>query len=97
MTYNLTLLHQSNTISGLFTTANSYTTGWLLGFLILAVFFIMLMALKKWEFDDALMASSFVCFVLAAILVSAELLNLLWAIGFLVVAAFTGLYMYITK
>jgi hypothetical protein len=97
MTYNITQLQDSSTISGLFVTANDYTGGILLSLFVLAVFFIMLMALQRWEFDDALLSSNFVCFLISAILVSVELLNLLWALGFLVLMAFTAFYMFLAK
>ena len=97
MTYNLSLLTNSSSISGIVITANSYTGGLLVGLLVLSVFFIMLMALKKWEFDDALLSSSFVSFIISAILVAAGMLNLLWTLGFLALTAFTAFYMYVVK
>ena len=95
--YNLTQLQESGTISVLFSTANDYTSGLLLGLFVLAIFFIMLLALKKWEFDDALLASSFSCFITSAILASAGLLNLLWTLGFLALLSFTAFYMFVAK
>lgn len=97
MTYNLTQLQESATVAGLVTTANDYTGGLLLGLLILAIFFIMIMALKKWSFEDALLSSSFTCFVLSGILASVELLNPFWAYAFLALLAFTGFYMWVAK
>jgi len=97
MTYNLSLLTNSSSISGIVSTANSYTGGLLVGLLVLSVFFIMLLALKKWEFDDALLSSSFVSFIISAILVAAGMLNLLWTLGFLALTAFTAFYMYVVK
>ena len=95
--YNITQLQESGNVFLLFSTANDFTSGLLLGLFVLAVFLIMLLALKKWEFDDALLASSFSSFVISAILTSAGLLNLLWTLGFLTILAFTAFYMFVAK
>jgi hypothetical protein len=93
MAYNLSLLTENESLSGIFSAANSYTDGLLVGLLVLSLFFIMLLVLKRWDFLNALLSSSFVCFVISALLVAGGFLSLYWALGFLILAALTVLYM----
>jgi len=95
--YNLTQLQQSDTVYKLWVYANMSTGEILMGMLMIAVFFIMLMILKRWDFTDALMTSSFICFILSAILAYAKLLNFLFVIGFLAVLAFTILFVILSR
>lgn len=97
MTYNMTQLAASDTAQELVVYANDATDGILFALFVMAVFFIMLMALKKYDFDSALLVSSFACFILSAILVYAELLALIWALIFLIIAAGTAFYMVVLR
>lgn len=97
MTYNMTQLAATETIFDLIRYANQSTDNILMALFVMAVFFIMLMVLKKWEFDSSLLASSFVSFVISIILVYAQLMALVWALVFLVIAAFTAFYMFVVK
>ena len=96
-TYNLTQLGEVETVLGLFQFANDTTTGLMMGLFMVAVFFVMLIVLKKWEFQDALLSSSFVCFVLSAFATYADLLPFLFPLAFLIIAAFTAFYVFMTK
>ena len=99
MAYNITGIKAATTLLPLFQVANDEGTGGLLfyGFL-LAIFFVMLMTLlRKNDFPDALLSSSFVCFFLGGLLAYAKLINILFPLGFLVLTAFTGLYVYTVK
>jgi len=93
-TYNITALQEADTVFGLLEYANNSTEGMLMGGFMLAIFFVMLMVLKKWDFIDSLAASGFVCFILSSILVYGKLLNMVFPIMFLGITAFTALYMY---
>ena len=97
MAYNMTALQDATTVGKLFVFANNSTGGVLSGLMMLAVFFIMLFSLKRWEFGDALLASSFVCFILSAVLSYAGLLNLLFTLGFLAIMSLTAFYMFVVK
>ena len=97
MAYNLTELANADTIYKLVVFSNNASNTLLISLLVLALFFVMLMALKRFEFDAALLVSSFVCFIISALFVYAELLSLIWALGFLIVAAFTAMFMFIFK
>ena len=97
MTYNMTALAESDTIYKLVLYANDATGEILLVLFSMAIFFIMLMVLKKWEFEKSLLVSSFISFLISIMLVYAELIQLVWALVFLVLAAFTALYMMMTK
>ena len=94
LTYNMTALQEVDTVYKLFEYAQISSEYTLFGLFMLAIFFVMLMVLKKWEFTDSLITSSFICFVLSSILVYGKLLNMWFPIFFLGITAFTGLYMY---
>ena len=92
MAYNLTALENSQNLYDVVKFANDSTGGTLVLGMMLATFFVLLMVLKKWEFEDALLSSSFVSFILSSLLVYAELLNPMWAFGFLAITAITAFY-----
>lgn len=102
MTYDLTCMQNASGLGWLIC-ANTYTGGILFGFFIVIIYFVMLFALKRYDFDDALLASSWTCFILSAILAYAKdssgvhLLNIIFPLGFLVVAGFSALYIWATK
>jgi hypothetical protein len=92
--YNLTNLTSAADIGGVAMFANNAAGGLLFGMLILAIFFIMLLSLKKWEFDASLAVSSWTCFLLGAVLSYGHFLNIIFPLAFLAIAGFTTLYLY---
>lgn len=94
--YNLTLLKEATTLRKLFVTGNSYTSQSFTGMMMIAIFFVTFMALKKYQFPYALLSSSFACFILSIFLTYANLLNFIFPLIFLTITAFTGLYIYTT-
>jgi len=97
MTYNMTILGNAENFSDLLIYANDSTSQILVGSFMLGIFFIMLMKLKTYDFDSALLASSFSCFVLSGLLVYAGLLNLIFPLVFLALMAFDMFYMVVIK
>jgi len=97
MSYNITQLQASTTIIKLVVYANDAVDGLLLGLFIIAIFFVLLMVMKKYEFDFVLFTSSWISFVLSSILVYAKLLNFIFPLSFLALAAFTGFYLFVVK
>lgn len=95
--YNITQLQAADTVNELFVYANDVTGQVLMGLFMIAIFFIMLMVLKRWDFDKALLSSSFSCFILATILSYGRLLNFMIPLLFLIIMAFTGFYMYMNR
>ena len=95
--YNLTQLQQSDTVYKLWLYANMSTGEILMGMLMVVAFFIIMMVLSGWDFTDRLLTSSFICFILSAILAYAKLLNFLFVIGFLAVLAFTVLFVILSR
>jgi len=94
LTYNITALQEVDNIYKLFEYANTSSENTLIGMFMMAIFFVMLMVLKKWDFVDSLITTSFICFVLSSILTYGKLLNMIFPIVFLAITAFTALYMY---
>uniref|UniRef100_A0A6M3K0I5 Uncharacterized protein n=1 Tax=viral metagenome TaxID=1070528 RepID=A0A6M3K0I5_9ZZZZ len=95
--YNLTNLTSATTIQGIVQFANQTTGNLMMALLMISVFFIMLMVLKRWDFDRALLVSSFASFMLTILLVYAKMVNVVWALVFLIMAAFTAFYMVMSK
>lgn len=95
--YNLTSLQQAADVSDIFIYANTNTGGLLIGLGMLSIFFIMLLVLKKWEFTDALLVSSFISFILSSILSYGQMLNFMFPLTFLLIAAFTAFFVYTAK
>lgn len=91
--YNLTNLTNDPTVATVFLAANSYTGYALFSFLSVALFFILLMTLKKWSFPSALLTSGWVSFVLSAILAYGGWINIIFPLAYLSIAGFTMLYM----
>ena len=93
----MTDLAASTNVFDLVSFANGATGGILLVLFVMAVFFVMLLSLKKYEFDSALLVSSFSCFMISIVLVYTETIPLLWALVYLIIAAFTAFYMFVIK
>lgn len=97
MTYNMTQLQNSYTISALFNYANNSTDGVLAIGLMIGIFFILLLILKRFEFIQAIVTSSFLCFILSGILAYAGYMSIWGVLLFLIITAFSTLYMYVKK
>jgi hypothetical protein len=95
--YNLSTLSNITGLGGLVSYANTTTEGHLIGMFIVAIFFISIIKLKQYSFDAVFFAASWICFVFSAFLIWAGWLNMIYAIGFLVAAAFSALYLYTVK
>jgi hypothetical protein len=95
--YNLTDFGNAKDISDLVVYSNNLTDGVLISFLLVGIFLIMVFALKKYDFDDGLLVSAWAMFFLSAILSYGKYVNIIFPLGFLAIAAFAGLYVYMTK
>ena len=96
MTYNLTGIHSSTTISTLFTETNTLASGWLFTLFILGIFFVFLMVLLRrgYDFPIVLLSVSTICFTISAIASWASYVNIIMPLAFLAVSAFTSLYLF---
>jgi len=97
MTYNLTGLQTSVNIVDIFIWANGITGQMLFGMFLTAIFFIIMLVLKNEGFEQAIMVSSFICFVLSGFLVFAKLLNFYFMLAFIIILALTAFYVYVVK
>jgi hypothetical protein len=95
--YNLTQLQQATTMGKLVIYANNASDGYLILFFIIAMFFIMFMALKRYDFGDAILVSSFISFILSLVASFGGFLNMLYPLGFLIVTAIIGLIVFAFK
>jgi len=90
--YNLTGLTGANGIGDLLTFTNTVSGGMFVGMLLVAIFAIMVLALRRYGLDNAFLSSSWVCFLLSLLLRSANLLDIKFMLGFLIAAAGITLY-----
>jgi len=95
--YNMTELQEAVTLDKLITFVNDATSSLLVGTFIIAIFFIMFMALRRYGFVDSLLTSSFVCFVISLIATYIGWINIMFPLSFLAITAFTGLTVFIRK
>ena len=97
MTYNLTQLQDAEKVSQLFLFANSTTGGVLASGLMIAIFFVLLIVMKRYEFTHSFVTASFICFILSSLAAYAGWSNLYVVLAFLTLTAFTLLFMYIKQ
>jgi len=97
MTYNLTALNNVDSVFGVVTFADDASGGILVGLFVIAIFVVALFTLKKYEFDFALLSSSFGAFVISAILTYGGMLNLIYPLAFLAILSFTAFYVFVVK
>lgn len=95
--YNLTGLETATTVSSLVTFANDITDTYWVGFLMIAIFFVLLVSLKRYDFENAILSSGFVCFILSSILTYAGYLNFIFPLLFLITMALAGFWNYMAN
>lgn len=96
--YNLSLLTEAANVGGVATAANTYSDGILFGMGSLVFFFIMMLALKRSnEFDEALLVSCLISFIISSIMVFGDFVNIIFPLAYLILTAFTALYMWAVK
>ena len=94
MDYNMSLITDSNgNIGSIVDASNTYTNGFLTGAFLIMLFFVFMMIMKRWEFEKAFAASSFMCFVRGIILKSGGWVNLNFVLAFFVMTALSLLYL----
>lgn len=97
MTYNMTELQASETVIDLVVFANRATEMVLGNLFMIAIFIILLMVLKRHDFEETLLVSSFICFVISLLFRAAGMIHYTLIIVFMLIMAFTTLYMYVVK
>ena len=94
MNYNLTLLHNVTGVGQLVGVANDYADGMLVGLFLLSLWFIGLLAFKRYGFVEGLVVASWVCFLISLPLIYAGWLNLFFVFFYLIIASLGSLYMW---
>jgi len=92
--YDMTLMSNASSMVGLVEAANEYTGNVMVGMFMIAIFFIMLLVLKKYDFTHAMLSSSLVCFLLSLFLVYIHALNFMFPLVFLAVASFATFWLW---
>jgi hypothetical protein len=100
--YNLSGLQKATTIFDVVKFANNASsmngTPFLINGIIIGIFIILTaMMLRRYEFDDSIMVSGFLCFILSIFLRAAMLISFITLIGFGAIAGFTLFYKVVLK
>ena len=96
--YNLSELTDSGNVGGVATAANSYSDGILFGMGTIIFYFIMLLSLKRSnDFDEALLSSSLIMFVISGVFTYGGYVNIIFPLAYLAMTAFTGFFMWTTR
>jgi len=101
--YNMTCIKAAETVVDVVLCANEATTRGEIGYGILvpgfliAIFFVMLMALKKDDILESLVASSTICLILSMFLRMADLVPMMMVLGFAALTLGSVGYMVMTK
>lgn len=95
--YNQSILTSSETVWDLFSAANTFTEGKVLGLFMVGLTLILLMIMKNYEAPEGAFVVSFIMFVLSAILAFAKLLSLYYPLLFLAMTAFVALYVFVLR
>ncbi len=99
MVTNLTNITKANvTFYDMVDYSNDVTNG-LVGLMLIIVVFLILLTnfMRKYEFEEAMLASSFICFGLAIFLRAIELISFQFMIMFAVIAGLTAFWVAISK
>ena len=67
MVYNLTPVFQSNNTAEIFTALNSNSDGWIVGFILVALYIALILIFNKQDLSSTLMGTSFIMFVICLI------------------------------
>ena len=96
--YNLSKIQEALTVSDVATAANEYSQGVLYGFFMIGIFIVFLMAFKfRNDFDESLLVSSFICFVISGIATYGGFLNIIFPLTFLILTVMTGFWVWVTR
>lgn len=99
MTYNMTCIQNATSPGVLAACSNTATDGLLFGGLSVALFIILLIGLRRggYPVEDTVLVSSFALFIITAIMAYGKFLNIYYPLAYLIILAFTGLYVWVSK
>lgn len=96
--YNLTNLTANPGVVNVVSEANNYTGGVLVPLFVISIYFVLLISYSmKYDFAGGITVASWIVFVLSSLLVFVDFINILFPLGFLLLAAFGTFYLYTTK
>lgn len=92
MAYNMTALQDVSTVYQLIDYANSQTGSVLIGLFTIAIFVILLMTLKRYDFGNALLATSFITTVISLLFGYIGLISFYFSLVYAIITAGTAMY-----
>ena len=97
MTINMTGLENATNVLGLIEYVNINASGMFITLILVALFFILFMNLRKYGTLDALIGGSFPCFILSILFKSLGLINFAFVIMFFIITAFGAIFKYLKE
>lgn len=94
MSYNMTQMQAIDSVGQLFYYANQHSSSFLMGGFLIAFFFILLMKLKRYAFEDALAVSSFFTMLFSLLGTWAGLVNWYYCLFFTILMAVSAVLVY---
>lgn len=94
---NLTSLESATNVVGLIEYVNTNSSGMFIVLILLALFFILFMNLRKYGSMDALLGAGFPCFILAILFKSLGFINFAFVVLFFVITAFGVVFKYLQE
>lgn len=95
--YDTTNITNATGIFEVVKATNSLVGGVIVSFLVLAFFFIVLISLKKYDFNDAITTACFASFIVSLIFSFIGMLNFIFPLVFLLGTAFGLLWIHLSK
>ena len=97
MTINLTGLDNATNVLDLVTYVNTNASGMFITLVLVALFFILFMNLRKYGAIDALIGAAFPSFILSILFKSLGLINFAFVILFFIITAFGVIFKYLQE
>ena len=97
MAVNITELQTSEGIADIVSFANNGTGGVFLSFFVFAIFIIIILALKRYGFEQALLVAAWVSFMISLFFYVGSMVNLFIPLTFLIIGALTAFYVWATS
>jgi len=96
MAINITEFQSSNSLVDVVSFVNNSSGGLFVSLFMLAFFFVLFLNLRKYGTTDALLSSSFACFIVSIFLKAAALINFQFVILFFVLTFFSIIFKYMS-
>ena len=95
--FNLTNLTNANSPGDIIVFANNNTSGMLIGGMVISLWFVFFIVMKKYSFERAFVTSSFLCFIISIFFVYGGFISFYFLIVFATLTLFGGFWIYLSQ